>query len=136
MSKRIWSARSKKCYDELDPRLQVLCDWLLQNVADITLLVGHRDKEGQDLAYSTGRSKLRWPQSKHNSTPSKAVDLTPSPVNLNARKLREELAFIAGAAVARARSQGLAVRWGGDWDRDGDLDNNTFDDYFHLELED
>jgi peptidoglycan L-alanyl-D-glutamate endopeptidase CwlK len=129
-----WGKESKKQYDTIDPRLQRVLDRVCSEVCDIRILVGNRNKEDQDLAYATGRSKVRWPNSKHNALPSLAVDITPTPVNFKSQSLREELSYIAGALTAIARQEGITVRWGGDWDQDGDLEDNSFDDLFHFEI--
>ena len=134
MTQRTWGAKSASVLSTLDPRLQRLMTRIRDEVADVSLLYGFRGKEEQDLFYATGRSKLPWPTSKHNSTPSLAVDFVTSPVNLKSAKLREELAYVAGAAIAIAREEGYTLRWGGDWDRDGDLEDQKFDDLFHLEI--
>ena len=31
-------------------------------------------------------------------------------------------------------SMGVAIRWGGDWDKDNELKDNGFDDLMHFEL--
>ncbi len=126
---------SKTRYNELAVQLQNLVDQIHAKVCTISILVGHRTQVEQDLAYARGTSKVRWPLSKHNSKPSRAMDICPAPVNLKSQSLREELTFIAGAVRILALDMGLKVRWGGDWDKDGDLEDNTFDDLFHFELE-
>lgn len=129
-----WSAASQAVRATLDTRLQRLVDRLNLEIASITLLVGHRNEHDQTLAFVTGHSKTPWPKSKHNSFPSHAVDFCTYPVNLKSSKLREELAYVAGAANVIAKEEGFIVRWGGDWDQDGDLDDQKFDDLFHLEI--
>jgi len=129
-----WGTASTKVYATLDPRLRRIVDRVCSDVCDIRLLVGHRTKEEQELAFVTGRSKVRWPNSKHNSSPSLAVDLTPTPVNFKSKSLREELCYIAGALTIIGIQEGVTIRWGGDWDMDGDLEDNSFDDLFHFEI--
>jgi peptidoglycan L-alanyl-D-glutamate endopeptidase CwlK len=34
------------------------------------------------------------------------------------------------------QSMGLKIRWGGDWDSDGDINDNKFDDLVHVEIKD
>jgi hypothetical protein len=34
------------------------------------------------------------------------------------------------------RQEGVTLRWGGDWNRNGDLTDNNFDDLFHMEIVD
>jgi hypothetical protein len=50
------------------------------------------------------------------------------------KKLWGALGHIAGRAFAIAHEEGFSIRWGGDWDGDGDLTNQKFDDLFHIEL--
>ena len=45
--------------------------------SDISVLEGWRNQADQDAAFDSGASQLRWPQSRHNSTPSMAVDVAP-----------------------------------------------------------
>jgi hypothetical protein len=107
---------------------------VLQEVADISILCGHRGEAEQEEAFLTGRSKVRFPNGKHNSFPSQAVDFQPYPVPERREKLWAALAYIAGRAIEIGKRRQLVVRWGGDWDQDGDLTDNNFDDLYHLEV--
>jgi peptidoglycan L-alanyl-D-glutamate endopeptidase CwlK len=131
---RTWGHRSQEVYDTLDPKLQVLMTRLRDEVADISLVSGHRDKIEQDSIFMSGASTLRWPDSKHNALPSKAVDIQPYPYPEYEPKLWGALGYLAGRAMAIAEEEGFQIRWGGDWNGDGDLTNQKFDDLFHLEL--
>ena len=128
-----WGNSSLKVRAELDPKLKKICDELLQYM-DLTLVSGHRSKEEQDKHFREGRSKLQYPQSKHNQYPSIAVDIQPYPYPSDERELWASLGFMAGLATVLAEKYGIALRWGGDWDMDGDLTDNDFDDLFHLEI--
>ena len=132
--KRTWSNRSQKVYDTLDPRLQILVTRLRDEVVDISLVSGHRDQLEQNTNYKNGTTTLRWPKSKHNSKPSLAVDLQPYPYPREEPRLWGALGYIAGRAYDIAQQEGFSIRWGGDWDRDGDLTDQNFDDLFHLEI--
>jgi peptidoglycan L-alanyl-D-glutamate endopeptidase CwlK len=133
---RVWGKRSQAAYDTLDPRMQHYCDRALQEVADISLLKGHRGQEEQDAAYygTPQRSKLPWPKGNHNTLPSLAVDFQPYPKPENELKLWASLAYVAGRIIQMAAEDGVTIRWGGDWDQDGDLTDQNFNDLFHLEL--
>lgn len=131
---RQWGSRSLKVRSTLEPKLQRICDRLLAEVADISLISGHRGEEEQNTLFAEGKSTLEYPQSKHNSYPSMAVDLQPYPYPTSERKLWGALGWIAGNAVRIAREEGATLRWGGDWNRNGDLTDQTFDDLFHLEI--
>ena len=48
---------------------------------DISILCGHRSEKEQDTAFRSGVTKVMWPNSKHNSKPSMAVDAAPYPID-------------------------------------------------------
>lgn len=131
---RKWSRKSKIVLDRLDPRLQVLVTRIRDEVVDISLISGYRGPDEQNELFEIGASTLRWPDSKHNKLPSIAVDLQPYPYPEYEPKLWGSLGYIAGRAFAIAAEEGFRIRWGGDWDGDGDLTDQKFDDLFHLEL--
>ena len=136
--RRHWGRKSTKVYDTLDPRLQHYLDRALQEVADISLVTGHRNQHDQNEAYydMPQRSKLMWPDGKHNKLPSLAVDFQPYPYPDREEKLWASLAYIAGRIIQMAAQDGITIRWGGDWDSDGNLAGQAFDDLFHLEIVD
>jgi len=131
---RKWSKASQAVYDTLDPKLQRLVTRLRDEVIDITLICGHRGEAEQNEAVRTGHSKVKWPEGKHNKLPSVAVDLRPYPFSIAEPKQWAQLGYLAAWAIVFAREDGFEVRWGGDWDRDNDLTDQTFDDLFHLEI--
>ena len=131
MSNHVWGRGSQRELATVDPQLVELCDRVLQ-LRDITIIQGHRTKDEQDRFFAEGTSKVEWPNSKHNKYPSQAVDVQPSPYN--EETLREDLSYIAGLFVGIGESMGLDIRWGGDWDEDGETADNSFDDLFHFEL--
>jgi len=97
----------------------------------------HRPESEQRKVFLDGKSKVDWPDSKHNTMPSMAVDAIPIPVDWSDHK---RIAYFAGQVMATARKMfddGLMVhqlRWGGDWDRDTELIDNKFNDLVHYEL--
>ena len=129
---RTWSQASQKVYDELTPGLQRFVARMRDEVCDVKLLCGHRGQEEQDLALATGNSKLAWPHGKHNRLPSTAVDMQPSPAP-SGWQLHAALGYMAGRGRQIAKEEGIAVRWGGDWDSDGDLSDQAFNDLYHWE---
>jgi len=129
-----WGRKSKRVYDTLDPRLQILVTRIRDEVCDVSLTSGYRDFMEQNALFEASASTLRWPDSKHNKNPSIAVDLQPYPYPTYEPKLWGALGYIAGRAYAIAAEEGFQIRWGGDWDGDGDLTDQKFDDLFHLEL--
>ena len=77
-----FSPTSKKRLSECHDDLQILCNELIM-LADITILCGYRGEKEQNEAFDGGFSKVKWPNSKHNQRPSKAVDIALYPVNWN-----------------------------------------------------
>lgn len=113
-----------------DERLQKVFNEVIKYF-DCTIIEGHRGEEDQNKAYNAGRSKVKFPNSKHNKNPSKAVDVIPYTIDW---KDVQRMCFFAGFVMATAISMGIQLRWGGDWDGDTDLKDNTFDDLVHFEL--
>jgi hypothetical protein len=50
------------------------------------------------------------------------------------QKLLMALGYIAGRIIAIGLEEGIVIRWGGDWDRDGSVLDQKFDDLFHFEI--
>lgn len=98
---------------------------------DCSILCGHRNEALQEYAYNHGNSRVNWPDSKHNSTPSLAVDVAPWPIDWE-----DELRFghFAGYVQAVAEKMEIDLRWGGDFDGDGSTTDQSFMDLCHFEL--
>lgn len=117
------------------PDLQRLFKRVVQTY-DCTVLEGHRNKPRQDKMLELGRSKLRWPRSKHNSLPSEAVDVMPwfmTKPHVDWED-REAIAKFAGYVLATAEEMGIKIRWGGDWDNDNRVGDERFSDMPHFEI--
>ena len=130
---RKWGPKSRRVRAQLHPQVQEVVDFILHNVCDISLITGHRDEATQNSLYPQF-TKVRWPNGKHNSYPSLAVDLQPYPYPPTEQELREQLSYIAGRVVQWGLENNIDIRWGGDWDSDGDIVDNKFDDLFHFEV--
>jgi peptidoglycan L-alanyl-D-glutamate endopeptidase CwlK len=130
-----FSERSKAKLETCDPRLQRLANAVIE-VFDCTVVDGHRGEEKQNDLYERGLSKVRYPNSEHNIYPSKAIDLAPFDPFLGRINWNDTLTFyyFAGIVMGIAVEQGLLLRWGGDWDMDDDLDDQTFVDLAHFEI--
>lgn len=98
---------------------------------DCTVLCGHRSKKKQDEAFRTGHSKLCFPNSCHNSKPSMAIDVAPYPIDWNDTK---RFYHFGGYVLGCAAALGWRLRWGGDWDSDFDLNDQSFMDLVHFEF--
>lgn len=128
--------RSNKALDSCDYRLKKIADRAIL-FFDFSVLEGHRNKQDQDKAFNTGKSKIRWPNGKHNKLPSQAFDLAPHPIDFSNRaKAIARFYLLAGIIMKTADEFGIKLRWGGDWDGDWDLFDQKFDDLGHFELVD
>ena len=122
--------KSKERLASCDPMLQKLFNEVIKHV-DCSVLEGHRGEERQNKFYDEGKSKVRYPNGRHNANPSLAVDVTPYPVDWEDR---ERQTLFAGFVLGIARGLGITIRWGGDWDMDFDVQDNKFDDFPHFEI--
>jgi peptidoglycan LD-endopeptidase CwlK len=121
---------------ELHPKWQRVIDRLVELLTkdgryDVKLLDGWRSHAEQLAAYKSGKSQKKPGTSLHETWPSRAVDMTLYPV-----RWKDEIGFgvLAGFAFAAAALEGVRIRWGGDWDQDGDTTDETFRDLNHFEL--
>lgn len=124
---------SETSYTRLEtchPDLQLLAREVIK-IKDCTVIFGHRDEADQNRAFDEGKSKVKWPGSKHNKLPSDALDLAPWPLDWRDWK---SFYFLGGIVMAKAHDLGIPIRWGGDWDGDGDLKDQNFYDLAHFEL--
>jgi peptidoglycan L-alanyl-D-glutamate endopeptidase CwlK len=76
------------------------------------VICGHRGKAAQDKAFAEKKSKVRWPNSKHNKKPSLAMDCVPVPLDWNDIASFRNMASHMKAA---ARKVGVSIKWGGDF---------------------
>ena len=112
------------------PALQILSESVV-GLIDCTIIEGHRNAVRQNKLVQHGKSQLKYPDSAHNRAPSCAVDVIAYPIDWVDR---ERQTLFAGYVLGVAQAQGLQLRWGGDWDRDGDHHDQSFHDLPHLEL--
>lgn len=139
------------------------CDWKIQEICneaikymDFSIITGHRNKEAQNALYPK-YTKLKWPHGKHNSYPSRAVDVAPYILPYGAifghrDQIRDMMyrhsiskteaynfvlksyARLIGFIEAIAASKEVAIRVGIDWDGDYDMLDQSFHDLGHWEL--
>jgi peptidoglycan L-alanyl-D-glutamate endopeptidase CwlK len=133
-----FSESSKDALGTCHRALKATCRRVIE-VYDFAVIEGHRGKERQNRLVQEGRSKVEWPNSKHNATPSRAVDIAPYPIDWDSRGRFHVLAGHMMMAFHGLQQEGeideaLSLRWGGDWDGDGELEDQQFDDLPHFEL--
>lgn len=124
-----FSQKSKSRLAECHPDLQRVLNEVVKGF-DCTILTGRRGQADQNEMFATGRSKVRYPNSKHNANPSNAVDVAPYPIDWTDR---ERFHYFAGYVMGVASNMGVRLRWGGDWDSDREVRDNSFDDLVHFE---
>ena len=152
-----FSQRSKEKLSQCDKSLQLICNQAIV-YTDFSIVTGHRNKEEQNRLYQQGFSKLKWPNGKHNSNPSLAVDVAPyikpygiifgGPeqvkriMELSHKRKGEVYSFIEksyarliGILEGVSLSNNISLRVGLDWDHDFDTLDQTFHDLGHIELD-
>ena len=122
--------KSKRELKTCDERLQKVFNEVIKYV-DCSVLEGNRPEWRQNELYEEGKTKVKFPMGRHNSRPSRAVDVTPYPVDWDDR---ERQTLFAGFVLGVARNMGIKLRWGGDWDQDFQVSDNRFDDFPHFEI--
>jgi peptidoglycan L-alanyl-D-glutamate endopeptidase CwlK len=150
------STSSAKCLATCHPLLQECVMEVLENM-DVAVTCGTRDKATQNKLFAEKKSKLQWPNSKHNSSPSVAVDLViyhpqwkylfgdaaqlaevattkgRNPVMVS-RWFYAYYARLDMLMVLAAKKRGITLRWGGKWSAEEDFIDNKFMDIFHWEI--
>jgi peptidoglycan L-alanyl-D-glutamate endopeptidase CwlK len=121
---------SRAQLDTCDVRLQRLFGEV-DRYYPCLILEGHRDEAAQNAAFDEGKSRLKWPDSNHNSYPSRAVDVAPLPLDW---ENAEEFWHFSGFVLGTAHALRINLRYGGDWDRDRDLRDNKLVDLVHFEI--
>ena len=122
--------RSKERLATCDSKLQKVFNEVIKHV-DCSVLEGHRGEERQNALFEDGKTQVKFPKGRHNSSPSNAVDITPYPVDWEDR---ERQTLFAGFVLGVAKLMGITLRWGGDWDMDFHVMDNRFDDFPHFEI--
>ena len=151
---------SQKKLNTCEPEIREICDEAIK-MLDFSIITGHRTQEQQNALYPK-YTKLLWPDGKHNSFPSRAIDIAPyippygaifgsksQCLDIQAKLLAEgksrslgqindfvkkSYARLIGHIEAIAFSKGIEIRVGIDWDGDFNMLDQTFHDLGHWEL--
>lgn len=154
-----FSRDSRKRLDTAHKDLRTLFEYVIKEF-DCKILYGFRDLDEQLELYKKGRKLVNgvWiiedsrnvvtykdgikNKSKHNYLPSQAVDV--APYYAEKPHIRwddsDTLYYFAGLVMgtsALLKEIGIInsnIRWGGDWDSDDDLHDQTFMDLVHFEI--
>jgi len=118
--------RSKERLRGIDARLVSVLNELVK-IMDVTIIEGLRSEQRQEKLLKEGSTKTKF--SKHIT--GKAVDLAPYPIDWEDR---DRFHYMGGMIRGIAKQLNVNVRWGGDWDGDGETKDNKFDDLVHVEI--
>jgi len=131
----VYSKNSKQKLLSCHPELQRLFFAVIEYY-DCMILIGHRKKKEQDEAFRSNKSKFVFPDSNHNSMPSKAVDAIPwfrSEPHIRWDDIKKFYQF-GGFVQGVSKVLGINIRWGGNWDMDDELHDQKFFDLVHFEV--
>lgn len=104
---------------------------------DCKVIEGFRGEHEQNFAYETGRSTVQWPDSNHNVEPALAVDVVPYPIDWDDTErfvlFGGFVMWVAARLVYTGKNEHM-VKWGADWDNDGNIYEHRLVDFPHFEL--
>lgn len=117
--------KSQKRLAGAHPLLQKLLVEARKEIA-FQILDSQRGKAAQEKAFKAGHSKAHFGQSAHNWAPAVAVDLAPVLLDWNDLKAFRAIQKVIGwwdpakkRGAGLAKRLGIPIRWGGDWNMDG-----------------
>ena len=133
-----FSESSKRKLDTCHSDLRKLFEHVILDY-DCTIICGHRTEEEQNRVYAEGKSQKKWPNSKHNTSPSLAIDVAPyerNHVDWGKLQSAEFAGYVKGVADQLFRIGTIThhIRRGIDWDSDNDVDDTKFWDACHFEI--
>ena len=135
----IFGKESKAVLQSVHPLLRLLAHKAILK-HDFAVREGYRAEQAQHKAFLDKRSKVDWPNSKHNKFPSHAVHFLPI---VNGRMIVDvattidiaQWSYFLGIVHALADDLRIPVRFGINWDMDAEiLSDQTFNDWAHIEL--
>ena len=118
--------RSRDRLRGVDVRIINILNELIK-IMDVTVIEGLRSADRQKELLAKGATKVKY--SKHMD--GKAVYIAPYPIDW---KDRDRFHYMGGMIRGIAKQLNVPIRWGGDWDSDGEVKDNGFDDLVHIEI--
>lgn len=142
MSKYRFGRRSRKNLDEAHKDFTILFEEVLKE-RDCSIIEGERSEDEQNALYHAQKSRLRYPNSKHNKRPGQekvdAVDVIPWPFKesdwTNVKLLYHFVGYVKGIADQLYRDGKITakIRCGADWNQNFIFDDQSFIDLPHFE---
>lgn len=113
---------------QLHPDLQMVLREAIKEF-DFKIMDAQRGRAEQEYAFKKGNTKAHFGQSAHNYIPAIACDIYPYPIDFDDIGRFKDMARVV---LRIAKAHKVPLRWGGDWNMDG----NTADgwDFPHFEL--
>ena len=128
-----FSKNSAKKLETCCIELQTLFKEVIKEM-DCTIIEGTRPKWKQNLYFKQGKSKVKFPNGKHNKIPSDAVDVIPYIKGKGSWNVHH-CCYFAGCVMSIARKLDTKIRWGGNWDLDEEImTDQDFQDLAHYEI--
>lgn len=127
MAKYKFSSKSLERLNTCHPDIQRVFHRVMSyQEMDFSILEGQRTDERQYIIFAEGKSQLDGVinKSRHQSTPSEAVDVAPYPINWESLPEFYKLATLIFRACL---DECVKLEWGGHW--------NSFKDYPHWQME-
>lgn len=131
-----FGTRSRTNLNQCHPDLIALFQVVVKHI-DCSVICGHRSEADQDAAFNSGASQLKYPLSKHNQMPSNAADVVPYPVDWDDIDRFKEFGFFVLGVAAALKEAGIIshdIRWGADWNKNYDVEDERFRDFPHFEI--
>jgi peptidoglycan LD-endopeptidase CwlK len=126
------ASRLETCHFDLQ---WVAREALAYGLTDLAVICGSRTDEEQHDYFVRGLSKLDAgdPRAKHNKPISDAMDIAPW-INGKISWNMKHCIFSAGIILSAGIKLGIPLRWGGNWDMDGEImTDQIFQDLVHFE---
>jgi peptidoglycan LD-endopeptidase CwlK len=122
-----FSSHSLKQLKTCDIALREICNRAILEY-DFSVLCGYRGEADQNYAYDNGFSRLKFPKSKHNKMPSRAVDIAPYPISWH-----DPVRFVELSKIIKriANELMIPIAWGGDFARFPDMPHYELVDIWH-----
>lgn len=100
--------------------------------APFLVLDSQRGRAAQELAFRLKHTKAHFGNSAHNWSPSVALDVAPIP--LNWKNPKPFIILAQQIILPIALGMKIPIRWGGDWNMNGNVNDESFSDKPHFEL--
>lgn len=131
-----FSGTSLAALSKCHPHLQAIAQAAIREV-DFKVLDSTRGRDAQERAVAGGFSKVHFGKSAHNYVPAIAFDLFPAPYDWKNKQAFIRLSEVILPLPKKLKLKGLdgkplVLRWGGDWDMNGDIRDGW--DMPHFEL--